>query len=151
MCAVDAGRPGIVETLRYIKPTVSCVRFESLDWARGVTAAAAALEAAPERGGGSSPSVLTMKYTVVNWLEPMIDFFWENRKKLKARADAGETIDYPEYFGLPKKISGQFSSNHVDLLQEHLSTAFSCGTKNSFSKYIVELLTNDTVNVVNVK
>lgn len=56
-------------------------------------------------------------------LQNLADEFWVMRAKFKkdilAPSDEYESLwfDYPDYYGLPKKISGRLSGDFVDSLQ----------------------------------
>jgi hypothetical protein len=47
--------------------------------------------------------------------EIIVDVLWENRKQLQ---DEDFYFDYPEYGGLPDRISDRLSSHAVDIIQE---------------------------------
>lgn len=44
----------------------------------------------------------------------MIDYIWDNRKSIIKKYDC---FDYPDYCGLPKRISKNLSSDFVDYMQ----------------------------------
>ena len=57
----------------------------------------------------------------VQIFEDMIEFLWSNRENLKAdKIDGHYYFDYPNYGGLPKRISNKLSSEVVDRMQELL-------------------------------
>ena len=47
--------------------------------------------------------------------EEIVDCLWENRKQTN---DPDWYFDYPEYGGLPHKISKKLNSHAVDIIQE---------------------------------
>jgi hypothetical protein len=95
-----------------------------------------------------------MKLKPVEWMEPLIDYFWDNRERLIAsvNTDLGYPyipFDYPDYAGLPKSVLFCLSSEHVDILQENLYDELKiCKTKKAFAKRMIFCLTRDTIEVL---
>lgn len=96
-----------------------------------------------------------MNLQPVDWLEPLIEYLWKHRKELMANAEYDSNygipyidFDYPDYGGLPKKISNRLYSSHVDIIQEHLFNMLNISkTKRVFAKTMCYHLTMDMVKV----
>jgi hypothetical protein len=72
-----------------------------------------------------------MKLKIVNWLQPLIDHLWKNRKTY---LDPEFYFDYPDYGGLPPKIHNELNSHHVDLIQERIQDWSKRKNKDLFTK-----------------
>lgn len=61
----------------------------------------------------------------------MVDFLWSNRKNLLNEYNEWE-FDYPNYGGLPKKISNKLSGEAVDRIQNLFQFPDRLNTKAKF-------------------
>lgn len=76
------------------------------------------------------------------WAKDMLRHFWDNKKEIIRKAEEDHWyLEYPDYLGLPKKISRQLSSDLVDALQAQLTDCLSENrTFKSFVKDLSETL-----------
>lgn len=83
-----------------------------------------------------------MKYK--KWFSESVEFLWKNRKDLaekythKNEPDY-EMFDYPDYAGMPKKLSRRLSGDFVDVVQSVWSDLLDDNFKTK-NKFIKELL-----------
>jgi len=94
---------------------------------------------------------------IVDWLQPLIDWFWDNRKTILLQAESntetlgdyfGYNIYYPKYGGIPEEIYKQLSAKHLSTL--NVWTVYLLQTtknKKEFSQSLMNELTNYTVIV----
>jgi hypothetical protein len=87
---------------------------------------------------------MSIKLKIVPWLELLVDALWKNKSQMMK----DRSFDYPDYGGLPKDVSDQLTSEHVDFLQENVIDILgSYRTKKQFAKRLVEDLTSGFVSV----
>jgi hypothetical protein len=90
-----------------------------------------------------------MKIEVASWVETVIEYFWTNKTRiLSEEADEVWQFDYPDYGGLPKKISNQFTSAFVDIIQSELIWALQRHkNKKAFAKNLLDTISNGVLVV----
>lgn len=86
-----------------------------------------------------------MKLQFVPWLEEMIDHFWAQRNKI---LDEDFEIDYPDYGGLPRRISGKLSVDLVDAIQYELKQClWNTHSKKEFAVQLMDVLSRGLIKV----
>lgn len=84
-----------------------------------------------------------MRIKISPWFSEMVDVLWDNRAELtyppENQDDPDNTFDYPNYGGLPKRISNKLQSDTVDMIQENQDWLFKCRTKKEFTRHLVEM------------
>ena len=84
------------------------------------------------------------RFSVDPLLDELVDYLFNARRKL-IYVDGGVDFDYPDYGGLPKKISNRLSSDVVDRIQSNLEEIAQSRTKKSFEAELVPLIVEDFI------
>lgn len=84
---------------------------------------------------------------IVSWFEPLVEHLWGMRAQVLCKEEDQEfNFDYPDYGGLPKKISNKLSSEIVDVIQDELlSWHENNTTKKQFMREVAAHLSRDTI------
>lgn len=94
----------------------------------------------------SPPSLgIEMRIELVPWLQEMIDYFWEQRAQI---VNEDFVFDYPDYGGLPKRISNKLYSDLVDVLQYEVKPCLANSkTKRQFAGELIDVLGRGLIKV----
>lgn len=86
-----------------------------------------------------------MKIELVTWLQEMVDHFWSHKKEV---LDDAYVFDYPDYGGLPKRISNRLYGDLVDSLQYELEPCLlRSKTKKEFAVELIDVLGRGLIKV----
>lgn len=98
-----------------------------------------------------------MKLQIAKWVEPTLDYLWDIRKRIiqdeeRNKAHLGDffgfSFRYPEYAGLPKKISSQIPDHVTNIINdETYFTLTNYKTKKAFCKEMLSLIANSSILV----
>jgi len=95
-------------------------------------------------------SWIRIEINIKPWFVEMINFLWDERESIQNRED--QSFDYPDYYGLPKKISSKLGSEDVDKIQDYRHELFdykSFKNKKQFVKKFTERILNS--NCIQIK
>jgi hypothetical protein len=68
------------------------------------------------------------------------DFLWDNRKKFLYGSSERCQFDFPDYAGMPRKLSNKLSVDDVDAIQQAIASLGKNWNKSSFSEELMRSL-----------
>lgn len=99
-----------------------------------------------------------MKLKVANWIDPTLNHLWDMRKQIIEDAETdkahlgdifGFYFGYPDYAGLPAKVSKNIPDNLAQIIHEETYYVLKnkAKTKKAFFKEMLKALTDNTVEL----
>lgn len=88
-----------------------------------------------------------MKYKIVDWMKPLIDYFWSNKDNIINENEF--YFGYPDFLGLPEEIHSQLDIDIVGIIQDGLiQNLQNSRTRTAFAKLMTADLSRGTVIIV---